>query len=274
MYKNMLGTLTNPYSQDQVSNFGKNSQLPATVNAHYQTLKGNPPNAHNFMLQYPNTVHWPTTINKSGESQNVPPSQLPQDLVNVKFPQYSSVSHALIENDRIGVQLGEPDVYRDTPYQDWTYGIQYYTIYQGTNPKNQITPVIYPQAFRKTEWAQGTVNFPQVNQSDVQDITDLDIEPYYSCKSCDIASASLGTPVLYSPRNPSAPLPVAAYPGEWPAIGQYTGRELGSSTRDWPPPQNPIIVLQQRNAGIPTAPILPDYNKTMLDELRWGFNFS
>jgi hypothetical protein len=235
-------------------------------------MKGNPVNAINFTLQYPQATKLPNTMTKAGESRNQTPAPLPADLVNVKFPQRSTASHALIENERVGVQLGMPDIYRDSPYQDWTAGIQYYTIYTGANPKTQVTPVIYPQAYRKSYWAEDTVDFPQVNRNDTQDITDLAMD--FSCKSCEIASASLGTPVMYEPRNPTAPLPVAAYPGEFPYVGQYTAREIGRNQRDWPPPANPIVELQRRKLGLPTYPIAPDYDDKMLHDLRHGFSFT
>jgi hypothetical protein len=171
----------------------------------------------------------------------------------------------------MGVQLGMADNYRDSPYRDWTTGIQYYTIYTGENPKTLITPVIYPQAYRKNTWAQDTVTFDAVNNEDTQDITELSMD--YSCKSCTIPSAGLGTPVMYEPRNPTAPLPVSMYPGEFPNIGMYTAREIGRNTRDWPQPTNPIVDLQLRKAGIPTPPIQPDYDTNLLNQLRSGFDF-
>lgn len=266
----MLGRIENPLLQPKYAAFGNDTSLPSDVNNYYKTLKGNRVNALNPSLQYPPTTRLPDTMTKMGESQNKNPEQLPASLVGIKFPQYSSSSHALIENQREGVRLGAPDIYRDTPYQDWTYGVQYYKIFTGHNPKTDITPVIYPQAYRKSEWAQDTVDFPQVNRNYTQDITDLDMD--YSCKGCNIASASLGAPVMYEPRNPNAPLPVAAYVGEYPNIGYYTAKELGTNTRNFPPPQNPIMELQRRKYLGVYTPIMPDYDNKMLRELRHGFD--
>lgn len=267
----VLGTIFNPYNQPDSPDFGRNSKLSPTVNNEYQTMKGNRWDAFNPTLQYPPKTRLPTTITKAGESLNAEPEQLPAELVNIKRPQYSSVSGAPIENQRVGVQIGAADEYRDNPYSDWTRGIQYYTLYVGDNPKQKITPVIYPQAWRYNVWNQPSVDPMQVNRERTRDITDMTMDNRYSCGSCEIASASLGTPVMYEPRNPTAPLPVAAYPYEFPYVGQYSARELGSDLRDYPRPINPIIQLQMRNAGIPTPRIPQDYDGPMLSQLRHGF---
>jgi hypothetical protein len=270
----VLGTITNPLLQPVPARFGNNTPLTASVGSQVKQVRGNPVNALNQTLQYPPTTRMPTTITKSGESLNLSPRPLPAQEANILRPQYSSVSRALIEQPRVGVQLGMADMRNDNPYSDWTYGQQYYTIYVGDNPRQRITPVIYPQAWRPSEWAQPSVDFPQVNRENTQDITDLTMDNRYSCTSCEIASASLGTPVMYEPRNPTAPLPVAAYPGEFPYTGFYTAREIGVNTRDYPQPTNPIVDLQLRKAGLPTPPIQPNYDKTMLGWLRHGFNFN
>lgn len=267
----VLGTIFNPYNQPITPNFGGNAKLPADVNNKYRTMKGNEWNAFNPDLQYPPKTRLPATMTKAGESLNDEPEQLPGNLINIKRPQYSSVSGALIENQRVGVQLGAADEYRDNPYSNWTRGIQYYTLYVGDNPKQKITPVIYPQAFRPSVWTQPSVDFPQVNRERTRDVTDLTMDNRYSCGSCEIASASLGTPVMYEPRNPTAPLPVAAYPYEFPYTGQYSAREIGVNRRDFPQPMNPIVQLQMRNAGLPTPQILEDYDRPMLNQLRHGF---
>jgi hypothetical protein len=268
----MLGTLYNPYSQYQVPQFGNNTLLPAKIDHKYASTKGNPLNALNYSLQYPPATCLPNTMTKSGESKNITPTHLPANLVNVKFPQRSTSSHAIIEQDRVGVQLGEPDIYLDNPNNDWTYGIQYYTPYTGQNLKTLITPVIYPQAYRDTVWAQNTVNFDQINTRNIEDITEVSMD--YSCKGCDIASASLGAPVLYESRNPNAPLPVSAFIGERPNIGYYTAREIGNNSRNWPQPVNPIVELQRRKMGLPGVPIMPDYDDKLLKQLRHGFTYS
>jgi len=267
----VLGNIFNPYLQPQVADFGGDTKLPVGINHKYQTMKGNPWDAFNSDLQYPPQTRFPSTMTKAGESFNEEPEQLPAELVNIKRPQYSSVSGALIENQRVGVQLGMADEYRDNPYSNWTRGIQYYTLYVGDNPKQKITPVIYPQAWRPSEWAQSSVDFPQINRERTRDVTDLTLDNRYSCGSCEIASASLGTPSLYESRNSTAPLPVSMYPYEFPYTGQYTAREIGSNLRDYPQPMNPIVQLQMRNAGIKTPPIPADYDNAMLRQLRHGF---
>ena len=78
---------------------------------------------------------------------------------------------------------------------------------------------------------------------------------------------------MYEPRNPTAPLPVAAYPGEFVQTGYYTAREIGLNSRDWPQPTNPILDLQRRKAGLPTPPIQPQYDNAWLGQLRHGFAF-
>lgn len=265
-------SLYNPLWQNQQPDFGRNSTIPKAVNDQYSKARGNHPLAWNGSLQLPPRTRLPETMTKAGASMNAPPYQLPTDLTNIRYPQYSSSSHALIEQPRLGTRLGASDDYRDSPYADWTYGIQYYTIYTGDNLKTRIPPVVYPQAWRKEQWAQDIAQFDAVNRADTLDVTDLEMD--YSCKGCDIASASLGAPVMYEPRDPSAPLPVAAYPGEFPYIGQYTAREIGRDTRDWPQPTNPILYLQRERAGLPNPPIPGDYSMGLLNQLRNGFDFS
>jgi hypothetical protein len=266
-----LGNLFNPYLQAQQPDFGGNSRIPKAVNDQYAKVRGNHPFAFNPSLQLPPRTRLPETMTKAGGSMNVPPVPLPRDVTNIRYPVRSSASHAIVDQPRLGVRLGAADEYRDSPYSDWTAGIQYYSIYTGENLKPQVLPVIYPQAWRPEQWAQDTVTFEQVNRLDTQDITDLSMD--YSCRGCDIASASLGAPVMYDPRNPAAPLPVAAYPGEFPYVGQYTAREIGRNTRDWPQPTNPLLYMQRERVGLPNPPIQPDYDNQLLGYLRNGFDY-
>lgn len=263
------GSMFNPWGKLTPANFG-HAEFPPMLEEYYATRKGNPVLGLTQQLAFGPRVGLPETLTKAGIGENRPPTRLPAEMVGIKYPQYSSSSHALIETDRLGEKLGAPDVYRDNPYKDWTYGIQYYAIYQGENPKTAVSPLIYPQAYRPEVWAQNTVDFPQVNREDTQDITELSME--YSCKDCDIASASLGAPVFYQPRNSTAPLPVQA-PGETAINGGYTTREFGRNTRDYPPPINPILYLQRKKLGLPNPPILPDYDDTLLEQLKDGFVF-
>ena len=177
----VLGTLFNPYAQAQTPDFGGNSPLPVGLSAEFKHEKGNRWDAMSPLLQYPPTTRLPTTMTKAGASHNRTPTPLPAGEINIKRPQYSAMSHALIEQPRVGLQLGMADMYRDDPYADWNSGISYYTIYTGVNPKQFITPVIYPQAWRASEWTQPTVNFPQINRQDTEDITDLTLDNRYSC---------------------------------------------------------------------------------------------
>ena len=269
----MLGNITNPLNQPQTPDFGQNYIIPKAVNTRYTKARGNLVDAQNYTLQYPPTTHLPNTMTKAGESMNRMPIPISPDLTNIKYDQRSTSTHARIdEGPRVGLQLGMPDQYLDSPFQDWTYGAQYYTLYTGKNLKTQITPVIYPQSHRRSTWDQDIHNFDEVNSWTVQDITSQTMD--YGCKDCDIASTSLGTPVFYEPRNPYAPLPVALYNGEYPNVGYYTAKELGRSTRDWPPPINAVMELQRRKAGFAPTPIVPDYSEKILDELRHGFDFS
>lgn len=265
----MLGTIFNPYTQDDIPDFGRNSLMVKGVDNQYMTARGNKIAANNASLQYPPATTLPNTMTKAGESRNIFPSPIPKNIVNVKFPERSTSSHAIIEQDRVGVQLGAADEYRDNAFNDWTIGIQYYTSYVGDNLKTRIPPVIYPQMFRSDD--KNIHTFDQVNRWRVQDITETGMD--YGCKSCDVASASLGSPVMYEPRNPYAPLPVAAFNGEYPNIGHYTANEIGRNSRDWPPPVHAVAELQRRRAGLPSVPIVPDYSKKILDELRHGFDW-
>jgi hypothetical protein len=264
-----MTNIQNPYNQLLTKNFGKGSFLPVDIELEYVKKRGETIQ-DTYNVRYPARPPPGASQTKAGNSYNKPPSTIPVQLVGIKQPRYSTATGAPIENERVGRQLGSFDEYRDTPYNDWTSGTQYYTIYEGTNPKTNVPPVIYPQAWRPEIWAKPTVNFPQLNREYTQDITDLEMD--YSCKSCDVASAGLGTPVFYQPHNPTAPLPVQP-PGTYPNIGYYTGKEIrnGRSTRDYPPEQNPIVMLQRRNAGLPNVPILPDYTDDFRDIIQDGF---
>lgn len=264
-----LGTIQNPYNQIINPAFGKGNFIPTDINNQYKTNRGNLVNAFNPQLQNIPSVQLPATITKAGISLNQNPEQLPNDLNYITRPQYSSVSSALIEQPRLGVQLGAADPYRDDPLKDWTTGIQYYSIYVGDSMKTRITPVIYPQLLRPSEWAQDTVNFPEVNRQDTEDLTPLRMD--YSCKSCNVPSSSLGSPTFYSPRVSNAPLPVAKNIGEWPNIGFYTARELGSDSRNWPPATNPIVDLQLINNKQPVIPVQAEYGSHFLNQLTHGF---
>lgn len=257
-------SIYNPYNQNIRPKFGSNVDVNFP-----QDIKGN-----TLTQQY--DVRFPAkpkvtgdTLTKWGESKNDKPVGFPQ--VPVGFPQYSSSTHALIENQRVGERLGMYDMYKDSPYKDWTYGHQYYTVYQGTNEKMLVPPVIYPQAYRPEKWAIDTVTFNQVNRNDIQDITELGMD--YSCKSCDIASASLSTPVMYEPLNPTAPLPVQPI-GMYPNIGRYSsGGTIGENLRSYPQPVNPIVELARRHTKQGYTPVLPDYPDEVLDQVRQGFTF-
>ena len=266
---NRLGLITNPYNQNINQNFGYNPDPSPQINR-LQTQKGNQLLSLNPGLAKQQSVNIPQTLTKAGISDNIPPEQLPKNLVNIKFPQRSSATHAIIEQDRVGVQLGAYDMYRDNPHQDWTYGIQYYTIYQGSNPKTSITPVMTPPIFEPDVWAQDNVTFQQINKESTVDITDLNME--YTCKKCNIPSASLGTPVKYQSKNPTAPLPVQP-PGAFPQIGQYTTRSIGHSIYDPYYNINPIMELQYRKNNIKTPEIQQDYDNNMLNNLKNGFSF-
>lgn len=262
--------LNNPYNNYSPGNdFGYSPVIPQNITNYYNSQRANKPFSHYNTQFYPQ-VPLPATITKAGESLNIPPKPLPSELVGIKFPQYSTASHALIENERNGVQLGMPDVYKDNPHDKWTYGIQYYTIYKGNNPKNEITPILYPQAYRKEVWAADTVFPPQVNQSDYQDITDLEID--YSCrKGCPVPSASLGTPVPTKPLVPGGQLDVQPI-GKYPNIGEYTAREIGRNSRSYPQPVNPIVEIQKRKYGLPPTLILSDFmNEYTKEIVQSGF---
>lgn len=263
-----MGTIANPYYQVQNPSFGTNT-LSKDIDLQY-ALKRGETIEDTYNVRYPARPSPGASQTRAGNSYNVVPESIPSQYIGIKRPERSTSSHALIENDRTGRHLGMFDPYRDTPYNDWTYGTQFYTVYRGSNPKNNIPPVLYPQLMRPEVWAQPNVNFPQINRENTQDITVLDMD--YSCKSCDIASASLGTPVYYQPHNPTAPLPVQP-PGAYPNIGYYTGKEIrnGRSTRDYPPEENPIVTLQKRNMGLSTVPILPDYGDDFRAAIQDGF---
>lgn len=250
--------LNNPYADYQVTtSFGENNLLPSEVTNYYDNMKGNQVGGNSWNVQFYPHYKKPITVTKAGASMNIPPKPLPKDMVGIKFPQYSRSSGSIIEQQQNGMQLGVPDVYRDNPYSNWTTGIQYYTVYQGNNPKTEITPVIYPQAYRKEVWAADTVTFPQVNQRDTQDITYLEMD--YSCReNCPIPNWSLGTPVPVNNLVPNAPLEVNPI-GMYPNIGEYTDRQIGRNSRSYPPPVNPILELQRRKIGLPPTPVLDDF---------------
>lgn len=257
-------SIYNPYNQNMNSKFGSNFNtiFPKDV-------RGNTINEQ-YNIRFPAKAQYSQdTLTKWGESKNQNPVPFPP--VPVGFPQYSSSTHALVENERNGQQLGMYDMYKDNPYKDWTYGNQYYTIYQGKNLKTLVPPVIYPQAYRPEKWALDTVTFNQINKNDVQDITDLTLD--YSCKNCEIPSASLGTPVMYEPLNFTAPLPVQPI-GMYPNIGRYTSGSLGENLRSYPQPVNPIVELARRKTGQGYTPILADYPTEILKQVKQGFKFT
>lgn len=267
-----MTNIQNPYGQIISEDFGKGDFLPYNIQLQYAAKRGETIE-DTWNVRYPALPPLGASQTKAGNSYNVEPKPLSPGQVGTVIPRYSTATHAPIENERVGRQLGSFDQYRDTPWNDWTYGTQYYTIYEGTNPKTNVPPVIFPQLLRPEIWAKPTVNFAAVNRGATQDVTVLDMD--YSCKSCDIASASLGAPVYYQPHNPTAPLPVQP-PGTYPNIGYYTGKEIrnGRSTRDFPPDQNPIVTLQRRKAGLPTVPILPDYGDDFKSVIQDGFIIS
>jgi hypothetical protein len=250
--------LNNPYSNYKPNlTFGQDNPITDNINNHYQHLKGNPIGGNSWNVQFYPNPRLPATMTKAGESLNIPPEPLPTNEIGIKFPQYSTASKAIVLQDQQGVQVGMADPYRDNPFKKWTYGIQYYSPYVGSNPKQEITPVIYPQAYRKEVWAADTVTFPQVNQRDTQDITELEMN--YSCREdCEIPSYSLGTPVPTQNLIPNAPLPVNPI-GMYPNIGYYTTREIGRNLNSFPQPVNPIVEIQRRKAGLPPTPILDDF---------------
>ena len=250
--------LNNPYNNyEQGNNFGSDPNMSLQNRLPYVGQKGNPVFGNTWNVQFYPSVKAPASVTKAGVSLNIPPKPLPKEFEGIKFPQYSTVSHALIENQRVGLQLGSPDIYRDDPYSNWTKGVQYYKIYEGNNPKNEITPIIYPQAYRKEIWAADTVTFPEINKEDTQDITELELD--FTCRnSCVIPSASLATPVEFKPLVPGGNLDVQPI-GMFPNIGQYTSRELGQNINSYPPKVNPIVEIQRRNAGLPPTPILSDF---------------
>ena len=250
--------LNNPYDNYQPgNNFGYSPLMPLKDSLPYTSQKGNPIFGNTWNVQFFTDVPPPASVTKAGVSLNIPPQPLPKDMIGIKFPQYSIVSHAPIENQRVGLQLGQPDVYRDNIFSNWTKGVQYYTIYEGSNPKNEITPIIYPQAYRPEIWAADTVTFDAINKEDTQDITELELD--FTCRNnCVIPSASLATPVEYKPIIPGGNLDVQPI-GAFPNIGQYTSRELGQNINSYPPKVNPIVEIQRRQAGLPPTPILSDF---------------
>jgi len=257
-------SLYNPYNQNIRPRFGSNFNTVFP-----NDIKGNTP-IEQYDVRFAAKPNDPKdTLTKWGESKNE--KVTPNPSVPVGFPQYSSSTHGLVENQRVGERLGMYDMYRDNPYKDWTVGHQYYTIYQGTNEKFLVPPVIYPQAYRPEIWALDSVTFSANNKNDIQDITELGMD--YSCKSCEIPSASLGTPVMYEPLNSSAPLPVQPI-GISPNIGRYTaGTTIGQNLRSYPPPVNPIVELARRKTGQGYTPVLSDYPDEILDQVRQGFTF-
>jgi hypothetical protein len=257
-------SIYNPYNQKIHPKFGSDFPTIFPENIPGNTIEDR------YNVQFPAKAQYiGNTLTKWGESKNESPPKFPP--VPVGFPQYSTSTHALIENQRVGERLGMYDQYRDNPYKDWTYGHQYYTIYQGINEKLLVPPVIYPQAYRPEKWVMDNITFDQVNRHNVQDITDLSMD--YSCKSCDIASATLGTPVMYEPLNNTAPLPVQPI-GMTPNIGRYTtGEVIGQNLRSYPQPVNPIVELARRKIGEGYTPILPDYPDEVLKQVKQGFEF-
>jgi hypothetical protein len=254
----MLGTIQNPYNQIIHRDFGNNNR-DFDIDKYYDTKRGNPLLRIPPQYAYIAKARYPDTLTKAGITKNIPPIPLPSQYVNIRYPQRSSSSHAIIDTDRVGVQLGMPDIYRDNPNSDWTRGIQYYSIYEGTNPKTQIEPIIYPQLLRPGVWNSEISITSGINKEYVQDITELSMD--YSCKDCEIASANLGTPVPYITDNS----------GRYPlSIGNYTARQIGHSTRDYPQPVNPIVELQRRKGGYPPIPIPEDYDNRTLSWLMDG----
>jgi hypothetical protein len=262
----------NPYNQRLQPKFGIPDSLPENISNYYSRQKGNKLFSKDPFIQFIPEVDSPTTINKDGISFNQQPPKLPSEYIGIKYPQYSTSSHALIETQRNGEQLAMPDLSSDNPYKNWTVGIQYYSVYEGDNLKTRIPPILYPQAWRKEVWAQDNVNFPQINSRSTMDITPMSMD--YSCKNCDIASASLGTPVLYQPQNSLAPLPVQN-PGIYPNIGRYTsGETFGTNIRDIPQPVNAIIELQKRKAGYPATYIPSDRDSYTDKIVRMGIDIT
>lgn len=248
---------------------------PRAIEREYQDARGNPILPIQDKYFYYQKMPLPgTTQTKAGDSFNVPNKPFPQDKIGIKRPEYSTSTGDEITFKRVGKQVGSYDPYRDTPWQDWTYGVQYYTPYVGQNIKNNIPPVIVPQPARVDVWGNSLTSISQVNRERAKDLTELDIE--YSCKPCVIPSASLGTPVPYMSRegamlNVNAPLPVQL-PGEYPNIGQYTAREIGRNTMDYPQPVNAIVEIARRKSGLRPNHVVPNYPEWLSRELLQGFD--
>lgn len=222
------------------------------------------------------TVHKPlpgTTSSKAGDSYNIPPSPLPKNMVGYVAPTYSTATGEPIWQDRVGLQLGAFDPYDDSPYASWTYGVQYYTPYRGQNIRQMINPVIAPRAGDTEVWGTTTSSYPQVNRERARQMSELPLS--YECRGCAPTNASLGYPIdNVSPETlalgVSAPLQVQL-PGAYPVAGEYTGRFIGRSTRDWPQPTNPMVDIQMKKAGLPTPPIQPEYDDRWSQTLKQGF---
>lgn len=228
------------------------------------------------------------TLTKAGASYNMNPmgilpgkSPIPQNMVGIEAPVYSSNTGGPLETQRVGRQVGVADPATDSPYQDWTSGIQYYSIYKGNNPKQLINPVIYPQAPRTDVWGNSLTSFGTINSQRAEDIT-LDNMDYSCCNDQEIASGSLGSSSPYVSRvgamyGVHAPLPVQM-PGEYPKnIPSYSGYSVNGNSwnnQDFPRPINPILEIQRRKAGLPPTPILPDYPESVLKDLKQGFIIS
>lgn len=261
--------------QNNPAEFGY-ATLPPNIIATYKNARGReilPVPASQF---YAGAKPFPgTTLTKAGMSMNIRPEPLNPALVDVKYPQYGTNTGEPIEFKRMGRQVGAYDPYKDTPWQEWTSGIQYYTPYVGRNPKNIIPPTLVPHAASVDVWGNSLSETQGINRGRASDITESDM--VYSCKSCSLPAASLGTPLpTVSPEGQLmgvyAPLPVQL-PGQYPNIGEYTARYIGRNTGDWPPPQNPIVENVKRKYGVYTPPVIPEYGTRFASELHQGFDF-
>lgn len=280
------------------NSFGR-VRLPESIQGYYKGLRGQE------MLPVDESLYYwrqkpinGTTITKAGLSYNKPPEGIvpggislggvtstpenvipfPEDMLNINSPQYSNNTGGLIENQRVGRQVGVFDESKDTSWQDWTSGIQFYTIYMGTNPKQLIQPIQVAAPARLDVWGNSMSSNGYVNRERGKDITYDELE-YDCCGGKEIASANLGVPVPYISRvthdfGVKAPLPVQM-PGEFPRdVPSYSGYEINNNTWDWPQPTNPLIEIQRRKLGYPPTPIPDLYDDKLLRELRNGFNIS
>lgn len=267
-------------------------KIPSTVTSYYDTGRGQPflpiPESYYYWRAKPPQG---ASLTKAGASYNNLPSNVimpggivngkpfPKDMLGIRAPIYSELTGGIVENKRMGRQLGAGDPYTDSPWQDKTSGIQYYVPFIGKNIKQDINPIMVPPAAATDIWENSLSSNGYINRNRADDITFNELN--HTCGGrYGIPSASLATPVKYVPMSEqlygvSSPLPTQL-PGQYPTgVPQVCGASVNGNSWNscnYPPQINPVLEIQRRKLGYKPTTILPDYPEEVEKALMNGLN--